>query len=367
MAKKWARQITKTIILTLTIVVSIGFLFTNLSPYLSPTAYPLMGFAALASPYFIPLLLLCIFFWLFAKPIFSLIPLVTLLIGYQQINVFFAFQLRAGFTQAKKKNHIRIINWNIQGFNGLTTNKNSKKLIRNEVAESIAKLNGDIVCLQEFNNSKNTNNIALFNEKYPYYFFSKDYTKNNGYSSGNIIFSKYPIIHSQKINYPKAESLIYVDIVIKNDTIRVYTTHLQSFKFKKDDYDNLEKITDQNEDAVMASKNIFRKMNPAFKRRATQADIIKSEMKKSLYRSIICGDFNDVPNSYTYFTIKGNKQDAFLKKDFGIGRTYIALAPTLRIDYILADPQFDIHQFDMVDEGLSDHIMLVTDLQLKSK
>ncbi|MFY7898724.1 MAG: endonuclease/exonuclease/phosphatase family protein [Chitinophagaceae bacterium] len=105
-------------------------------------------------------------------------------------------------------------------------------------------------------------------------------------------------------------------------------------------------------------------MKPAFKRRAVQADIIKTELIASPHPSVICGDFNDVPNSYTYFTIKGNKQDAFLKKDFGIGRTFIALAPTLRIDYILVDNTFNVAQFDMVDEGLSDHIMLVSDIRL---
>jgi endonuclease/exonuclease/phosphatase family metal-dependent hydrolase len=37
----------------------------------------------------------------------------------------------------------------------------------------------------------------------------------------------------------------------------------------------------------------------------------------------------------------------------------------LRIDYILPDTSFTIKQFDMVDENLSDHVMLVTDLKLK--
>ncbi len=106
-------------------------------------------------------------------------------------------------------------------------------------------------------------------------------------------------------------------------------------------------------------------MRLAFKRRGIQAGIVRTELDKSPYASIICGDFNDVPNSYTYFHIKGSWQDAFLKKGFGIGRSFIALAPTLRIDYILADPDFNIKMFDMVDEGLSDHIMLVSDLQLK--
>ena len=48
--------------------------------------------------------------------------------------------------------------------------------------------------------------------------------------------------------------------------------------------------------------------------------------------------------SYTYFTVRGDMQDAFLKKGFGIGRTFSALSPTLRIDYIFADKNFKINQ-----------------------
>ena len=80
---------------------------------------------------------------------------------------------------------------------------------------------------------------------------------------------------------------------------------------------------------------------------------------------MICGDFNDVPSSFTYFRIKGGWQDAFLQRGFGIGRSFIALAPTLRIDYILPDNHFEVRQFDMIDEDLSDHIMLVSDIRLK--
>ncbi len=38
----------------------------------------------------------------------------------------------------------------------------------------------DVVCLQEFNHSYNTegNNISLFTKRFPYFFFSKDYQKH---------------------------------------------------------------------------------------------------------------------------------------------------------------------------------------------
>lgn len=106
-------------------------------------------------------------------------------------------------------------------------------------------------------------------------------------------------------------------------------------------------------------------MKLAFNRRAVQANIVREAIDRSPYPSIICGDFNDVPNSYAYFRIRGERQDAFLKKGFAVGRTFISLAPTLRIDYILPDRNFEVKQFDMVDEDLSDHIMLVSDLLLK--
>ncbi|HEY2727244.1 MAG TPA: endonuclease/exonuclease/phosphatase, partial [Parafilimonas sp.] len=71
------------------------------------------------------------------------------------------------------------------------------------------------------------------------------------------------------------------------------------------------------------------------------------------------------PTSYTYFHIRGKRRDAFLENGLGVGKTYSSLAPMLRIDYILPDTSFIIKQFGTVDENLSDHVMLVSDLRLK--
>lgn len=370
MAKSLGRSIFKTIMMILTVMLSIAFFHVCLVPYISAASFWWVGFAGLAAPYLILLLLFTIFFWLYAKPRWALLPIILLSFGYKQIDAVFAYHFKATFNPEKANATLRIIDWNVQSFNGLSSNKQVKKLVPNDIAESIKKLNADVLCLQEFNHSNTEagNNIGMFKEIYPYYYFSKDYKRNaSGYLSGCIIFSKFKIIDTGKINYPKAESLIFTDIVKGKDTIRIYTTHLQSFKFKKNDYSDIDKIKVQEEDALNASKNVFNKMKPAFQRRAIQADIVQKATSQSSYPTIVCGDFNDVPNSYTYFTIKGEKQDAFLKKGFGIGRTFISIAPTLRIDYVLADKRFDVLQFDMVDEGLSDHIMLVTDLKLKSK
>jgi endonuclease/exonuclease/phosphatase family metal-dependent hydrolase len=60
-------------------------------------------------------------------------------------------------------------------------------------------------------------------------------------------------------------------------------------------------------------------------------------------------------------------KDAFLEKGFGIGRTYSSLSPTLRIDYIFADDNFRINQFTRVVKNLSDHFMIMADVELNKK
>ncbi len=362
---RFLRRAATGIMVTINSIVALVFLVACLTPYVNPTGWWITGFAGLVVPYLVLVLIFFLIFWLTVKPIWALLPLLTLGIGWQQLSVIFAWHPGAGFSKRKPENSLRIVDWNIQSFNGLSRNKEVKKLIPFELAASVMKREPDIICMQEFNTANNADNISLFRKNYPYYFYSRDYQRDGGYSSGCIIFSKYPMVDSGKIKYPVAESLIYADILKGSDTIRVYTTHLQSFKFKQEDYHDMEKIKERNDETFAASRSLLRKMKLAFSRRGIQADIVQEETAKSPYPTIICGDFNDVPSSYAYFRIKGDKQDAFLKKGFAIGRTFIALAPTLRIDYILADRTFEIKQFDMIDENLSDHLMLVSDILIK--
>jgi endonuclease/exonuclease/phosphatase family metal-dependent hydrolase len=366
MPKSVVRRVTKVVFITLNVVVVVLFLLACLSPYINPARWWLSGFTGLIFPYLLLALIFFTILWLFAKPRLALIPVISLLIGWKQISVVFAWHPGAGFSKNRAANVLRLVDWNVHSFNGSSDFNDVKRNMPHELSASIIKLNPDVICMQEFNNAANADHFSHFKEAYPYHYFSDDFHRaNSSYQSGCIIFSKFPIIDSGRLEYPSEESLIFADIVKGGDTIRIYTTHLQSFRFEKADYNNLEKIKEQDDERLAASKSIYRKMKLAFNRRGTQANMVRDAIAKSPYPSIICGDFNDVPNSFTYFRIRGERQDAFLKKDFGIGRSFIALAPTLRIDYILPTLHFEVKQFDMVDEDLSDHIMLVTDLVLK--
>jgi endonuclease/exonuclease/phosphatase family metal-dependent hydrolase len=123
-------------------------------------------------------------------------------------------------------------------------------------------------------------------------------------------------------------------------------------------------IFNYNEKQLDELKDITIRLRQAYIQRAQQVDILTEHIASSEYPVIVCGDFNDVPNSYTYFTVKGNLQDAFLKKGSGFGRTLRLISPTLRIDYILADKKFDITQFYVLKVPYSDHYPIIADISI---
>ena len=361
MAKKSPiRKIGKRILILLNIIVSALLLYPI---FFSPISLIWVnGFLGLATPYLLVLEIGLLIFWLIVKPWLSLPSVISLVIGWKLILVFIGLHPGIPFSQKKKDNTLRIISWNVKGFNGVQPNS-TIKLRTQDIAYSIQKWNPDIICMQEYNTNERAGDIAnhaqYFTEKYPYSFFSKDYqTIQAAYFSGCIIYSKYKILHAERIPYTNQESLIFATILKGDDTIRVYTTHLASYRFKQNDFDAID-------DATKNKWSVVRKMKHSFSERAIQAQKVKEQINASPYPSIITGDFNDVPNSYTYNYISNGWKDAFLEKGFGIGATYMGLSPILRIDYILANKFWEVKAWDQVDENLSDHHMIMADLLLK--
>jgi endonuclease/exonuclease/phosphatase family metal-dependent hydrolase len=364
MAKKKSRIriVGKKAILFLNLLISALLLYPL---FFSPISLIwLNGFLGIITPYLLVIELLLFIFWLIIKPILALPSLISLLIGWKLITVLIAWHPGTSFPQKKKNNTLRIISWNVRGFNGVHPNS-GLKLRTQDIAYSIQKWNPDIICMQEYNTNERPEDIAnhaqYFTEKYPYSFFSKDYqTPETAYYSGCIIYSKYKIIKSERFPFTNQESLIAATILKGDDTIRIFTTHLASYKFKQNDFESID-------DASKNKWGVLSKMKLAFTERAIQAEIVKAQMNASPYPSILTGDFNDVPNSYTYQKIANGWQDAFIEKGVGIGATYLGISPILRIDYILANASWQVKSWEQVDENLSDHHMIMADLLLKKQ
>jgi endonuclease/exonuclease/phosphatase family metal-dependent hydrolase len=138
-------------------------------------------------------------------------------------------------------------------------------------------------------------------------------------------------------------------------------------QFRERDYEAIKEIKRAEDSLLANSKTVLAKVRKAMNLRSSQADVARDILDDSPHPIVFCADLNDIPNSYTYFTIRGDMQDAFLKKGFGIGRTFSSLSPTLRIDYIFADEKFRIRQFTRVAKNLSDHFMIMADVELRKK
>lgn len=378
------RNIFRRVLFFIYICIALTFLIGCLSPFFNPLRWWIFGFIGLLLPYAFIALMIFFFFWLFAKPKWSILALICFVIGWKSILAVFAFHIGGDFKFEKKdKEALRIMTWNVRSFTDKYSKYRTPGLNTNQMKmfDLIKEYDPDVLAMQEFftaDSGRYFNSVWHFTKSmgYPYYYFSKEQNRYPHHYSGTIIFSKYPIIDSAKysLDFSKddiTESLISADIPFKGDTVRIWTAHLQSFGFMQREYQDISKIKNEPRERLDASKNIFNKMKNAFERRGHQADFIRDKLDSSRYPEVFCGDLNDVPNSYTYFTLKGNKKDAFISSNFGFGQTFYSFSsgfmrelPTLRIDYIFADPRFSIIQCDRIPKVFSDHFPVVADIRL---
>ncbi len=373
------RKVTKKFFIAVNIIAVVVFLAACCNNLLHPGKYWYVALLGVGFPFLVLLLLFFIIFWLFFKSRWKWLSIAALLIGWFQVDVLFAFHPFNSFDNKKAPGSFRVMQWNVSRLDEMNKHKHGENY-RQKIFDYIHDMDPDILCMEEFIESNNPKelpeNISYFTRelKYPYYYFARDHRRWDGlYEHGVVIFSRYPIADTLRIRYSGpdslkgSESLIHTDIDINGQRVRVFATHLQSLRFDGNDYGALQRIAKVEDSAVTKSMGIIKKFRTAYNLRSTQAELVRRELDESPYPEILCGDFNDVPNSFTYFKIRGGRNDVFLKKGFGIGRSFASLSPTLRIDYILADTKLEIRQFRKTKLPYSDHYPLVADFNLPVK
>jgi endonuclease/exonuclease/phosphatase family metal-dependent hydrolase len=372
------RHFTRRLFIVLNSAVLLLFLLACANTFLHPGRWWIISLLGLVFPYLL-LLVICFFIIALLVPSlrrWSLISLAALLLGWTNIHAFFALHPASHFSPEKPPGSLRVLTWNVRSFDDFLTRRKVSSGHRPKMLDFIGRQQADVLCLQEFYEPLTRHglesNITYIQTQlhFPYFFYSRDYGRSGLYSGGVMIFSRYPIIDTLIHEYARpdgmreTESLIAADINMGDDTIRIFATHLQSVLFHSKEFHDIEIIKNVDDSILDASRSIAKKLRLAFLRRGDQAQEVRAQLDSSPYPAIICGDFNDVPNSYTYFTIRGGWQDAFLQKGFGIGRTYVNISPTLRIDYILADWGFKVLQCRKFSLPWSDHNPVLADLLL---
>lgn len=261
---------------------------------------------------------------------------------------------------------MRVMSFNAHLFNEV--NDMPSATIKDEVVSLIKSTSPDILCVQEFSTKiKGTNQITdrIVEENGFQDYFFEPVTKSEHEGYGQIILSKYPIIHSGTItkNEYGINRIIFADIVKKTDTLRVYNVHLRSFGLQTEDKAFIQNPSSTSSEEH-ATARVGRKLKYAFEQRSQQAEALRDHMDATHYPIIVMGDFNDTPMSYSVNLIRKGLKNTFREKGRGWGVTHYEMLPLFQIDYILCSPPFDIENYQIIKKKLSDHYPIFADIEL---
>lgn len=269
---------------------------------------------------------------------------------------------------------LRIMTYNIEMFRHYEQDDSIVNLIEEG--------NYDIVCMQEYGHlkakSQQWNKIsARLNSIFPYrHIWFKNQTSRN--ENGLVLYSRYPIVKKVKINYDSKYNIsVYSDIVVGEDTIRVFNNHLESNRLTKNDRGVAGKITDEyvdNESLYRSFREVLRKVADASILRASQADSVAAIIEQTPYPVIVLGDFNDVPQAYVYNRLIRSKHlnssssltDAYASAgDWFYYYTFNQDHLNVPIDHILISSEFAVQDCIILPLSYSDHYPISTTLLLK--
>ena len=280
--------------------------------------------------------------WLFQDAKWMIPSTLTVLLGWSYTSGFIGIN---SSSVDESEYNIDVISYNTGMFTGRNLDGSKYK-----VEEAIEFLNGqnevDIFCFQEYNTN--------YTDRFLSYFKGFNYV---GFEDKRVsILSRFPVLNSGGIDFnQKTNSCVWADLLIKEDTVRIYSAHLQSSAITFEANDMLENIDIQERRTWREAKEILSKYWHTGLQRVSQAKIIKEHMKKCSHPIILAGDMNEPPSSYTYNILCENMKDSFRSRASGIESTYGGRIPFLRIDYIFAQKSMNVIDYKTHKVGYSDH------------
>ena len=288
----------------------------------------------------------------FVIPLLALLPSVFLIGRYVQFS---------GHDEVSDDS-VTLIDYNVGKFVMYPSHARieSQEACADSVFSFIRRTGADIVCLQEFHVSKGVEVKEYLMEHIPGYEIEY-YTHVNGHGSyGNVILSRFPVVGRGKFDFEESFNLgVYADLDVNGSVIRVYNCHFESYSLS---LPRLVKALTSRDDGKMQEAG--EKMRSSITRRPKQVDAVLEDIRNSPVESIVTGDFNDTPISYTYQQLKRGKKDTFIEAGKGLGGTYSGLWPFIRIDYVLLPGKCEAQYHKVVRKKFSDHYPIVTRLKI---
>ena len=317
-------------------LIAAGFsLIAYMAGQTNPNESIFITFIGLAMPVILTINLLILIYWIIKKKWWIIIPIAAILLNSSYLASIFQVTISSS-KLPDGKIPIRIASYNAGKFKSwehFETQYYISEFLKNDKA--------NIICFQEYRENTKINADTLSRLlNCPHHAIA--YLPGST-TLGTGIFSKYPILQFGKIPLAsQTNDAMWVDIQTGETRIRIISCHLQTTNFSKkrrllDDPVLQNADIQQVEDVVT---DISQELAQNFKIRATQAQIVRQVIDTTRIPTIVCGDFNDTPSSYTYQYIKGDLKDSFKTRGNGYAYTFRGIHHLLRIDFILYSKEF---------------------------
>lgn len=305
--------------------------------------------------------------WLVARPWRSWLSGIVLIIGLVMFGSR-TFVWHTPLEPAGNGKSIKVFSYNVQSFDmneSWALYHSSPRIRRTE--NFVLRYDAPIKCFQEFFNSTSIPDydvVKRFRQAgYRYsVFLHPEMTQVADGNIGAVIFSIYPIVKSGREPFGTQNGIVWADIKIENDTIRVINVHLQSMGIR------VGKVLKQKgmKAVQRETRGVLGALHTGFTDRKDQELKVEQYIHESPYPVIVTGDHNDTPYSVVYGRMRRLLPNSFEDAGRGFGFTYNRAPGFIRIDHQFHDPKLTVLNFETINYiKYSDHYPIVGTYLLK--
>ena len=368
-------KLTVTILIIINVISVVGLLVTGYSYVLSPINWPYLSLMG----YFFPVFLFANGFflalWVFVNWRYLLIPVIGFIAAYQPLSLYCPFFTSSSSVDEALENSsqtkLTILSYNTYDWGKYdNSDENSKE----NVIEYIASQKPDIVCLQE--SLLDSKALEIIKDYMPEMKYNAAIKSPNDKGVTLSFLSKYPIKQQKNLEIPSdanAAGAIWVDI--NGKSLLVINCHLETQSMSVGEKERFSKLVHdvasgevERDSMKSGSKYYLKKLSASAQKRTPQAELIAEFIKEnSDISTVVCGDFNDIPLSYTHYVISDGMTDCYQKRGRGFGFSYCHNAMRVRIDHILCSSDINPVKCWVDSEiKLSDHYPIICSCLLTS-
>ena len=317
----------------------LGLWLTGFGGTLNPITWPHIGVTGYAFPALLLMTLAFLALWVVVKLRFAAISIVGLLVAYHPVTLYCPINILPS-AEVWDDNTFSIISFNTcnWGEGGAITDEEQRKTGAENTVAYLLEKDADIVCIQEGSITEKTEKL---DKHYPY----RDTVMSPAGFVDIMIYSRFPILRKQTLHLEsKANSAGAFWLNVKGKELIVVNCHLETMGISMDEREEFGQLVRGDKDSGRRSfsQSIFEKIRTAAQKRAPQADVVAQFVRMhSQTPIIVCGDFNDVPQSYAHRTVAKDLTDCYRAVGRGPGFSYrhSSFGIMARIDNMLCSEQ----------------------------